>query len=82
MNKKIIFLSNIDRFFVSHRLPIAKQLLLDGYEVYIATEYTTYQKKLIRMGFKTYNIKFNRNSMNLFKMFVPALFRLPRVMGF
>lgn len=71
MNKKIIFLSNIDRFFVSHRLPIAKQLLLDGYEVYIATEYTTYQKKLIRMGFKTYNIKFNRNSMNLFKMFVP-----------
>ena len=71
MSKKIIFLSNIDRFFVSHRLPIAKQLLLDGYEVYIATEYTTYQKKLIRMGFKTYNIKFSRNSMNLFKMFVP-----------
>jgi hypothetical protein len=71
MNNKIIFLANIDKFFVSHRLPIAKQLLLDGYEVYIATEFTTYQKKLIRMGFKTFNIKFKRNSINLFKMLVP-----------
>ena len=71
MSKKIIFLANIDKFLVSHRLPIAKQLLLDGYDVYIATEFTKYQNKLKRLGFKTYNIKFSRNSLNLFKMFIP-----------
>lgn len=67
MKKKIIYLVSLDSFFISHRLPIAEQLLKNGYEVHIATEFTNYKKKLSRMGFKTHNIKFNRNSLNPLK---------------
>jgi len=71
MKKKIIFLVNIDSFFLSHRLPVAKQLLLNGYEVHIATEFTKHKKMLSRMGFKTHSINFNRNSLNVFKVISP-----------
>ena len=71
MKKKIIFLINVDRFLVSHRLPIAKQLLLDGYEVHVATEFTRHKKMLINMGFKVHNISFNRNSLNFLKLILP-----------
>lgn len=71
INKKIIFLSNIDRFFISHRLQIGLELISKGYEVHIATEFTKYKKKLLNKGFKVHNIEFNRNSLNLFKSLKP-----------
>ncbi len=71
MKNKIIFLVNIDSFFVSHRLPIAKQLLLDGYDVHIATQFTRYKKMLLKMGFNTHDINFNKNSVNLLKAILP-----------
>ena len=71
MKNKIIFLVNIDSFFVSHRLPIAKQLLLDGYDVHIATQFTRYKKTLLKMGFNTHDINFNKNSVNLLKAILP-----------
>ena len=42
--KKILFLVNIDSFFVSHRLPIAG--IKKGFDVHIATEFSTFKKKL------------------------------------
>ena len=70
IKKKIIFLVNIDSFFVSHRIQIAEKMIKCGYEVHIATEFTTYKKTLIRKGFKTHDIAFNRNSLNFFKAFL------------
>ena len=35
--KKVLFVVNDAAFFVSHRLPIAQQLIEDGYEVHLAT---------------------------------------------
>ena len=35
--KKILFVINDATFFVSHRLPIAQQLIKEGYEVHLAT---------------------------------------------
>ena len=67
MKNKIIFLVNVDSFFVSHRLPIAKQLLRDGYDVHIGTQFTRYKKMLLKMGFKAHDINFNKNSVNLLK---------------
>ena len=71
MKNKIIFLVNVDSFFVSHRLPIAKKLLLDGYDVHIATQFTRYKKTLLKMGFNTHDINFNKNSVNLLKAILP-----------
>ena len=68
--KKIVFLVNIDSFFISHRLPIAEELLKNGYEVHIATEFTKYKNKLKKMGFKTHQINFYRNSFSFFKVIV------------
>ena len=42
--KKLLFIVNTDWFFLSHRLPIAKEALNQGYEVLIAT---TISDKLI-----------------------------------
>ena len=71
MKNKIIFLVNVDSFFVSHRLLIAKQLMLDGYDVHIATQFTRYKKMLLKMGFKAHDISFNENSVNLLKAILP-----------
>jgi glycosyltransferase involved in cell wall biosynthesis len=38
--KKILFVVNVDWFFVSHRLPIALEAINQGYEVHIATTLT------------------------------------------
>lgn len=65
--KKIIFLVNVDSFLISHRLEIAKELLNKGYQVHIAAQFTSYEKILKKEGFQTHNIRFNRNSTDLFR---------------
>jgi glycosyltransferase involved in cell wall biosynthesis len=40
MMGKLLFIVNIDKFFVSHRLPIALEAIKRGYEVHIATTIT------------------------------------------
>ncbi len=67
MKKKILFLVNIDSFFVSHRLSIATTLLKQGFEVHVGTQYTSYKNKLKKLGIVTHSINFNRNSFNLLK---------------
>ncbi len=64
--KKIIFIVNIDSFFISHRLPVAEELIKIGYEVHLATEFTKYKRKISKIGIKTHHVDFNRNSLNIF----------------
>ena len=40
MSRKLLFVVNVDWFFLSHRLPIALEALRQGYEVHIATALT------------------------------------------
>ena len=54
-NKKIIFIVNIDSFFISHRLPIAEELIKIGYEVHLATEFTKFKNKISKIGIKTHH---------------------------
>lgn len=68
MKKIFIYLVNVDSFFVSHRLNVAKKVLNSGYEVHIATEFTKYRNKLNKMGFITHDISFKRNSINIFNL--------------
>ena len=37
---KLLFIVNVDWFFISHRLPIAVEAIKQGYEVHIATTVT------------------------------------------
>lgn len=59
--KKILFVVNVDWFFISHRLPIALEAKKNGYDVTIACHFTEYSQSLIDMGFSVANVPFSRS---------------------
>ena len=66
IDKKIIlFVVNSDWFFISHRLPIAKKALLEGFKVHIATTFTCKRKELEKFDFFLHDIQINRTSTSL-----------------
>lgn len=60
-NNKILYIVNIDWFFVSHRLPIAIKAKELGYEVHIATKITSELDKLNAHGFHVHSLKIHRS---------------------
>ena len=58
--KKILFIVNLDSFFLSHRIDIAISAQKNGYEVHLATVFTKHKKKLKKYGFKLYPINISR----------------------
>jgi glycosyltransferase involved in cell wall biosynthesis len=65
LKKTILFVVNVDWFFVSHRLPIALEALKQGYEVHIATEITDRLRGLEGYGLIVHPIVFNRGKVSL-----------------
>lgn len=59
--KKLLFIVNVDWFFISHRLPIAISAKKQGYEVHIVTEVTKHLNLLERNGLIVHNLKISRN---------------------
>jgi glycosyltransferase involved in cell wall biosynthesis len=66
MGKKILYLVNVDWFFISHRLPIAEAAKKLNYEIHIATKLTSKKEKLISNGFKVHELNLERKSENIF----------------
>jgi len=60
--KKLIFVVNVDWFFLSHRLPIALEAQKQGFEIHIATRLTTRLPELEKFGFTVHPIKLDRSS--------------------
>ncbi len=65
MMKKILFIVNLDKFFVSHRLPIALAAQKAGYKIHIATQFTTEKNKLQKLGFILHSLPIDRSSYNI-----------------
>lgn len=63
--KKLLFIVNVDWFFVSHRLPIATAALERGYEVHIATEVTDCKERLEQLGIIIHDVRFGRSNSSL-----------------
>ena len=66
--KKLLFIVNTDWFFLSHRLPIAKEALNQGYEVHIAT---TISDKLIVLrnnGLIVHPLNLHRSNVKIFRL--------------
>jgi glycosyltransferase involved in cell wall biosynthesis len=59
--KSIIYIVNVDWFFISHRLPIALEAKKRGYTVTIACNFTKHKEELFDMGFNVINIPFTRS---------------------
>ena len=58
--KRILFIVNVDWFFISHRLPIAISAIQEGYEVHILTKVTSQLDVLERSGLIVHNAKLTR----------------------
>ncbi|MFA0079695.1 glycosyltransferase family 4 protein [Vibrio artabrorum] len=65
MMKKIIYILNVDWFFVSHRLPIAIKAIESGYEVHLACSFTGQREYLESLGIICHNIDFSRSNVSL-----------------
>jgi len=59
--KKLLFIVNVDWFFVSHRLPIAVKAIEQGYEVHIVTTVTDKLDLLEESGLIIHNLSLHRS---------------------
>ena len=79
---KLLFIVNVDWFFISHRLPIALAALDKGYEVHLATTITEFDNKLRSKGIIVHPITFKRYGFNpfiLINSFIQILFLYFRI---
>ena len=65
MSRKLLFVVNVDWFFLSHRLPIALEALRQGYQVNIATGLTDKQDELERHGLVVHPLALDRSNVGL-----------------
>ncbi|MCD1124780.1 glycosyltransferase family 4 protein [Jinshanibacter sp. LJY008] len=63
--KRLMFILNVDTFFISHRLPIAIAAMNNGYEVHLVCQFTDRQEYISDLGIKTHPIKMSRCGMNI-----------------
>ncbi|MDP2715682.1 glycosyltransferase family 4 protein [Rheinheimera sp.] len=69
MKKKLLFVVNVDWFFLSHRLPIALAAQAAGYEVNIACQLTAKGEAIKGYGFILHNLPLERSGTSVFKEF-------------
>ena len=61
---KLVFIVNVDWFFISHRLPIALEALKQGCEVHIFAQDTGKMQYLQSLGLQVHSINLERGSIN------------------
>lgn len=66
MKKKLMFVVNVDWFFVSHRLPIALTAIKHGYEVHLVCSVTDKLNELKAKGIIVHPLSLSRSGTNLF----------------
>ncbi|WP_335921488.1 glycosyltransferase family 4 protein [Shewanella chilikensis] len=62
---KILYIVNVDWFFISHRLPIAVEALKVGYEVHIACSVTDRAEFLEDLGFVVHPLNISRSGVGV-----------------
>jgi glycosyltransferase involved in cell wall biosynthesis len=70
MKKKLLLMTNVDSFFISHRLEIGLDAIKKGYKVHVACLLTEENKNFLKKkGFFVHNVNFHRSSLNVFSFF-------------
>lgn len=65
MSRRLLFVVNVDWFFLSHRLPVALEAQRQGYQVHIATGLTDKLDELQRHGLVVHPLALDRSSTGL-----------------
>ncbi len=76
--KKLLFVVNVDWFFLSHRLQIAEAALNAGYEVHIATKITDKSDELRGYGFVVHPLIMSRGFSSIFSE-IKLIFQLYKI---
>ena len=63
--KKILFIVNVDWFFISHRLPIALAAINEGYEVHLICAVTGKEKELNAKGIIVHPLELSRSGTSI-----------------
>ena len=66
---RILFVTNVDWFFISHRLIIAEEAQRNGFEVIVAAENTGRSHEIKDKGIQFINLSFSRSGTNPFSEF-------------
>jgi glycosyltransferase involved in cell wall biosynthesis len=64
--KRIVFVVNIDWFFLSHRLPLALEAIKRGYDVYLLTANSGKRSEIEGYGINFIEVPFDRSGKNVF----------------
>lgn len=67
-NKRILFVVNVDWFFISHRLPIAAELVKRGCEVHVAAIDTGRANEIADLGIRFHPLKMRRGKVSPFEL--------------
>lgn len=67
MNKKLLFIVNVDWFFISHRLPIALAAIKNGYEVHLACGITDKKEYLESLNIHIHPLDISRSGTTIFQ---------------
>lgn len=62
--KRLVFIVNVDWFFISHRLPLALHALENGWEVFLLAKDSGRKEELESLGIHFYDVPFGRTSLN------------------
>lgn len=65
MGKRLLFVVNVDWFFISHRLPLALEGIKRGYEVHLACGITDKKEFLNKLGLKVHPLHISRGTAHL-----------------
>jgi glycosyltransferase involved in cell wall biosynthesis len=82
LTKKILFVVNVDWFFISHRLPLALEALKKGYKVHIACGITDKKEYLESLGLKVYPLNISRSGIGIkgeLKVFIEIFKTLKKI---
>lgn len=71
--KKILFVVNVDWFFISHRIVIAEECIKAGFDVYVASENTGKSKEIEDRGIKFIKLSFSRSGFNPVSEFITLI---------
>lgn len=64
MKNKLLFVANVDWFFISHRLIIAQEAMKKGFEVFVACEDTGRSNEIADKGIEFIDLPFSRSGTN------------------
>jgi len=81
MSKTLLFVVNVDWFFMSHRLPIAIEAMKADYDVHLAAGITDRKEELERLGLTVHSLDIERKGEGFVSNF-RLLFQLVRLFNY